>query len=62
MYRLLHFSSQEEEYVVLTDELATDAKDWLLPGYELSADLRFTAKDPSSWYVVPLGCELHRRY
>ena len=33
MYRLIHFSSEEGEYVVLTDELDTDSAEWILPGY-----------------------------
>ena len=61
MYRLIHFSSGEGEYVVLTDELDEDAEEWVLSGYTLSADLRFTPEVPSLWGTLPLGYELHRR-
>jgi len=61
MYRLLHFSSAEGEYVVITDEEDADAEDWLLGGFELSADLAFTPEDDRGWYRLPLNYELHRR-
>ena len=61
MYRLLHFSSAEGEYVVITDEEDADAEEWLLGGYKLSADLAFTPEAPlSSWHSLPLGYELRR--
>ena len=47
--------------MVLTDELDTDSAEWVLPGYTLSADLRFTPEVPSRWGALPLGYELHRR-
>ena len=61
MYRLIHFSSGDNEYVVLTDELDPDPDEWLLSGYKLSTDLLFTPEVPSLWGVLPLGYELHRR-
>ena len=64
MLRILLFSSpsSDGEYVVMTDELDADAKEWLLPGYKLSDDLLFTPEPTSSsWKLLPLGYELHRR-
>ena len=60
MFRLLHFSNENDEYVVLTDELGVDAEEWLMMGYELKADLGFTPHAPSHWHSLPLGYELRR--
>jgi len=61
VYRLLHFSGPQGEYVVLTDEMDADANDWLVTGYQLKADLEFTPEAPNLWYVLPLNYQLHRR-
>ena len=63
MLRILLFSnpSNDSEYVVMTDELDADAKEWLLPGYKLNDDLISTPEPDSPWKLLPLGYELHRR-
>ena len=61
MLRLLRFSDENDEYVVLTEELEVDADEWQTPGYKLSTDFRFTPDTLSSWHSLPLNYELHRQ-
>lgn len=60
--RLLYFSAEDDEYIVVTDELEVDPRDCALSGYGLACDLRFTPNVRlGSIAVLPLGREMHVR-